>query len=437
LAIPRFLAVALLALTLPSGAVADNGFVAPRGEIPLTSPLTGGARAAGMGGVSVAVADDATASLSNPAALARLQRIELSGGLMRTSQTVEGEMFGSDYESELSGTDFTALRFAYPFPTFRGSLVFALSADRLFDFGDDRLARYDGDVQWTEGEVETTDVWRNWEDYVSDGGVTAWSLAGAMDVSPSISLGAAVSYLSGDYNRSFRWRLEDEYHVSESYDDVLMEESYSSDVSGLRGTLGALFYVAEGLSIGAAIDTPVTLTFDGVADDRLTIDGASSDSTIYFSDEITLPFSFRGGLAYSPVDFVVLGADVGYTEWSEIEYVGRITAVEGEELPTRRTLYDGTFDFGVGVEVTVPEWPLRLRGGYTSRPLAYQGLEIEEDRSYFTLGAGILIDTVLAIDVAWLKGGHERSADRFEDLEIGFTEQMDDSALIVEAAYRF
>ena len=54
------------------------------------------------------------------------------------------------------------------------------------------------------------------------------------------------------------------------------------------------------------------------------------------------------------------------------------------------------------------------------------------DRSYYTLGAGILIDTVLAVDVAWMKGSYERADSDFE-----YFESVETSALIVEATYRF
>ncbi|MBN2565237.1 MAG: outer membrane protein transport protein [Candidatus Eisenbacteria bacterium] len=433
-------AVASLALALPVSASGDGGFASPLEELPLTAPLVTGARAAGMGGVSMAVADDATAVLSNPAALARLQRVEVSGGLMHRGQRVEGGFFGSDYETDYSGTDFTSLRFAYPFPTFRGSLVFALSGERLYDFGDDRLAYYDGPVTWTEpGDADTTKrKWHNGEDYVADGGITAWSLAGAVDVSPNVSLGATVSYLSGDYSQDFTWDLYDDYHVSGTYDHVTQEQRSSADVSGLRGTVGALFYLADGLSMGVALDTPVALTFDGKRDSSLVADGQLKDAgTTYFSDELTLPFSFRGGLAYSPVDFVVVGADLKYTDWSEIDYYGRLAEDSGERVATRRSLYEGTLDYGVGVEVTVPSWPLRVRGGYASRPISYTELSIDQDRSYFTLGAGLVIDTVLAVDVAWMFGGHKRSADKFEDLDVQFDESVESSILMLEAAYRF
>ena len=435
------LAGILATLALSPVVRADSGLVAPLEELPLTNPLATGARAAGMGFVSMAIADDGTAITSNPAALTRLNRVELSGGFRRSALAIDGEMAGSSFSTDLSGTDFSSLRFAYPFPTFRGSLVFGVSAERIYDFAGDRLAAYEDEIEWDEhphdglDEPDTSGVWWSEEDYVSDGGVTALSVACAVDISPSISLGATFSYLTGDYSRSWGYDLYDDYDVSDRYIDVHKMEQYDADISGMRVTLGGLFYVAEGLSVGVAIDTPATLTFDGTEWGYIkkvaTVPESTEiyDGSVLFSESVTLPFAFRGGVAYAPLDFIMVGVDLSYSDWSEIDYEGRITEID---QGTRRALNDEKLGYGVGLEVTVPSWPLRLRGGYASRPISYNGLEVTSDRCYYTLGAGILIDTVLAVDVAWMKGSYERADD-----EYAYLESVDDSGFIVEATYRF
>ncbi len=432
--------VAMLAMSA-APALADSGFVSPREEIPLTSPLTTSARALGMGGVGVAVANDATAVTINPACLARLRRIEVSGSFARRASDVEGEMSGSDFKSSFSHTDLSTVRAAYPFPTFRGSLVMGLSVERVFDFTDDRLAAYVGPVTWTEpgDDVETTDDWSQVEDYVSSGGIYSWSAGTGLDVSPNLSLGATISYYSGDYAYKFRWNLEDSGSASDAYASVHQSEDYDTNVSGLRATVGTVFYVSDEMSIGLAIDTPLTLTFSGTGRDQQEIVGDSPefddayDTTASFEEKVELPFSFRAGAAYSPTDFILLGADVSYTDWSEMTYEGPLAeAVYEEGLLTRESLYRETFDYAVGAEVIVPNWPLRLRAGYASRPLAYRGLDIATDRSCFTLGAGVLVDTVLALDLAWMRSTNERS-----DEEYAFTEDTTDQALLLEATYRF
>lgn len=439
---PLLLAVSLTVLMQVCPAEADSGFVAPVEEIPLTSPLLTGARSLGMGGVGVAIADDATALTYNPAGLARLRRIEIAGSFRRGTRDVDGEMSGSHFESSISGTDISSFRAAYPFPTFRGSLVVGLSMDRLYDFTEDRLAAYEGSVTWDEdgdGEPDSEGNWGQTEDYLSDGGLTAWSLGAAVDVSPKMAIGATLSYLTGDYAYDFRWDLEDVDDVSETYSDVTLIEEYVADASGLRGTVGAIFYASDKLSFGMAVDSPVTLRFEG--SERIYVrktgevsqDTDTGEQTVLFTDEITFPFAFRAGVAYAPVDLVLVGADVHYSDWSEMDYFGRITeTAEGEAGLERRSLYDETLGYALGLEVMVPSWPLRLRGGYASRPIAYRGLDIGADRSFFTVGAGLLIDTVLALDVAWVRGTQDRSDD-----EYAFDESLSSEALILEATYRF
>ena len=437
------LAGTLVLLASPMVARADWGFVAPLNELPLTNPLVTGARAAGMGFVSMAVADDATAITTNPAALTRLQRAELSAGFRRSTLAIDGEMAESEFSTDLTGTDFASARFAYPFPTFRGSLVLGLSFERIYDFRDDRLAAYEDTIEWSENpdadppEPDLRDLWASEEDYIADGGMNALSFACAFDASPTISLGATVSFMSGEYSKDWFWDLYDDHNVSDRYIRVHMMERYKADITGWRATLGSLFYVAEGLSVGVAVDTPTWLTFEGEA--RSYVEKVETDSTTFddwsflFRDKVTLPFAFRGGVAYAPVDFIVIGADATYSDWSQMDYEGRITIVEqGPHGLERRDLYKETLGYGIGAEVTVPSWPLRLRGGYVSRPVAYNGLDVITDRSYYTLGAGILIDTVLAVDVAWMKGNYERA-----DSDFAFSESIDESALMVEAAYRF
>ena len=428
------LAGVLIMLVPPVTSLADSGWVSPLGEIPLTNPLVTGARAAGMGFVSMAVADDGSAITSNPAALTRLNRAELSGGFRRGSFGIEGSMAGSGFKDDLSGTDYASFRFAYPFPTFRGSLVLGLGAERIYNFRDSRVATYRDTIEGSG------DVWSVGEDYFSDGGITALSAACALDISPTISLGATFSYLMGDYSRYFVYSDEfvgDRYERQDivgRYIKLDAEEQHDADISGVRGTIGGLFYVSKELSVGVAIDTPVTLTFDGTewlyeVEDSIVV----TDTSLLYSDKITLPFAFRGGLAYAPLDFIVVGVDVTYSDWSEMDYVGRITDIEEDDDGLQRVfLYEETLGYGIGVEVTIPSWPLRLRGGYVSRPVAYNGLEVTSDRSYYTLGAGVLIDTVLAVDVAWMKGSYERA-----DSDFTYYETVDESTLVVEATYRF
>lgn len=423
---------ASLAVRSPTAAAYD-GFVAPLDEIPITTPWISGARALGMGGAGIASVEDASAIDVNPAALARMRRIEISGGLSKATDDMSGSAFGYDFGTELSRTRLSSVRFAYPFPTFRGNLVVGISGSRVHGFDDDFLAAYEGSLEWVEGAGE--DPWAQVEDQITEGGIYAWTLAGAFDASPGVSLGASVSYWTGDFSRRFVWSADDVHGSSDVYESYARETTSEADVSGFRAKVSGLFYVSEALAAGITIDSPVTLTFEGMerVHEELENDAGPSPAPAtydtYFADELKLPFTLAAGAAFTPNDLLEFAADIVYTDWSEMTYEGFLY-LEGEAARLRA--YEATTDIRVGVEATVPAWPLRLRAGWMTRPIAYEGLEIDQDRSYFTLGAGVLVDTVFAIDVAWMGGAFERSGRDYD-----YSEKVDDTAFIVEAAYRF
>ena len=417
-----------------SQAVAYDGYVAPLTEIPFANTTMTGARSLGMGGVALATVDDGSAMLTNPAALARLRRVELSGGFAFDGRGVSGDALGSGYETDITSTSLSALRFAYPFPTFRGSLVVGLGFERVYGLDADFLATYDDSLTWYEpsADEDRTDVWRQTEDLLSNGDMYAGTLAAAFDASENVSIGAAVSIVGGTYERTFLYTARDQFGVSPDYETYNLEIDSEADVAGVGFKLGALFYLTDQIAAGATVALPTTLTFSGTETERRATTGAEvNDETFVtsFEDKLTLPFTFGVGASWSPLDLVIVGCDYQYTNWSEMEYEGRVYL--GDQA-ARRDAYEATHDLNAGVEVTIPEMPIRVRGGYMTRPVSYRGLTVDKDRAYWTVGAGILIDTVLAIDVAWLSAAHERSAEDY-----AFTETVDETALIIEAAYRF
>ena len=93
-----------------------------------------GVRAMGMGGAFVGVADDYTATYWNPAGLAQIDRREVHVGLLRNSRENTSTFNGTSAGSELSNTRFGSLEVVYPYPVYRGSLVFSVGFKRIKDF---------------------------------------------------------------------------------------------------------------------------------------------------------------------------------------------------------------------------------------------------------------------------------------------------------------
>ncbi|HEX2963990.1 MAG TPA: hypothetical protein VHO43_19480, partial [Ignavibacteriales bacterium] len=96
--------------------------------------LGSGARALGMGNAYQSLSDDYSAASFNPAGFGLLKRMEFAGGLNFSKFNNNTTFFGSTTDYSNSSTNLNQFSFAFPFPTIRGSLVFAVGYNRDKDF---------------------------------------------------------------------------------------------------------------------------------------------------------------------------------------------------------------------------------------------------------------------------------------------------------------
>ena len=95
--------------------------------------------------------------------------------------------------------------------------------------------------------------------------------------------------------------------------------------------------------------------------------------------------------------------------------------VEFRASTSFETQYQDVLRYHLGVEYKVPTIALDLRAGYFTDPIPFVGprnldpiadyppIRIATDRRFFTLGAGLLLDGVVQIDLAWLQGSFEQT----------------------------
>jgi hypothetical protein len=375
-------------------------------EIPLTFQPPFTARYAGMGGASLAFADDHSACLSNPATLALVRQIEFSAGLAKQSGRMDASYYGHEERSDFGKARLSDLGFAYPFPAYRGSFVVGFAYGRLSTLDSDYFRNGAG------GPVRLEQ-----EGILETGGLGAYGASIALQATRAISLGATGTILSGTSFRS-RTLLYDAESVSAN--EYTTEDV---DIKGITGSFGALVDIAKGARLGLAVQLPSGLDFDGTSHGEF-IEGDSSFVDDYaFTDEITLPFRIGGGLAVTR-SHLVLAADATYTDWTAIDFSGPVVS-----LADRREAYRETVELKLGAEylLSTPT-PIRLRAGYAWMPLPYRILltqrlpqqdgsirtvyedaDITKDRQYWTVGAGVLLAESLTLDVAYMDGGFTRS----------------------------
>lgn len=411
------------------GLVGGSAAAAVPPEIPLVPRLGVGARALGMGGAYTAVADDYAALYYNPAGLAQIRRTEFGIGFDHRSVKSINTYLGNRESTPLDKTRIESLGFAYPFPTYRGSLVIGMAYHRVATFDQDYFRQGSG------GEIVSES-----ESIREDGSLGSYEAGFAWDLSPTLSVGAAGVILAGssDRHRDF------EYEGDNGIDFESTITQTHMDITAITGTLGAMVRFDPKVRLGMALHLPESFNLDGrILDDVIRYQADPVDTLDYvdeysFKDDLSLPFRFSAGLSYASRGLLVSG-DLTYADWKEIDYDGPIR--NGRDYA-----YRATTDLRFGVEYALPtEPPVRIRAGFISQPLAYQLIatdvfygvankaDLTWDNRYFTLGGGILLDRSLTLDLSYVFGGYKREGSS----PVGRTvEEIKDRRLNLAATFR-
>jgi len=238
--------------------------------------LTGaGARAAGMGGAFIGVADDATAIVWNPAGLTLLERPEASIVTRLVSDSYKFEWVDEESEEVQSHFVLNFLSGAVPLKIGSRKVVIALALQKQIDL----YNYYEGDNYEGEGI----------------GGVDTATLGGGIQVLPFLYAGFAQNFWFGKYN----------YEENErSYYDS--EESYSgmNFVFGLMLDLNGLMNPVP-LKVGVTIKSPFILNIE------------FEDNYEEYEEELEMPTMLGFGASYRIGEFFTLAADYETRTFSE------------------------------------------------------------------------------------------------------------------------
>jgi long-chain fatty acid transport protein len=89
---------------------------------------------------------------------------------------------------------------------------------------------------------------------------------------------------------------------------------------GYGATFGVLFKPNEKVSLGATFRTASTVKFNGEATiSNMPLIGGNPTSDL--DREVTWPMWIAGGVAFRPIDKLVLTADLQWTQWSKIDVI--------------------------------------------------------------------------------------------------------------------
>ena len=361
-----------------------------------------GARAMGMGGAFIAVADDYTATIWNPAGLTQIRTNVFVGSMSHLKSRNEATFQSISNIADASFTNIDAVGIAMPVPTYRGSLVFA--------GGYNRINSYDSNFEFSWFNSTFGDsVQQTWSESIA-GAMSNWVLSGAMMVSPNLSLGLSLNFWSGreEYDLTlFEDDTRDYWYESEwQYIDNL-----TTDYSGFNLEIGGLYSIGKHLSVGATMSTPITFTAkdNWYADTTITWDDGYEEYWGYegkYEYKVKMPYKFGFGAAFTGT-YIRLAADAEYRDYSQVRYESEppIEGLNKSEAnhEIQRNL-KSTTKLRFGGELMLPRFGTILRAGYVIDPSPFKNAKSDEDRKYITFGAGLQLDKDVMFDIAWIRG---------------------------------
>jgi hypothetical protein len=416
------------------------------------SPSVAGARSLSLGGAITASVQDGSALWCNPAALARIPRIEISGDLVH--HRVRGESFPltldplaappsvTSTDADLRRTRLGSAYLTVPVPTYRGALTIAagftlarnldraLASDLSFAAGS-FVDTLDGDpASFVAEEIRDYDFNED-----QRGTVRAWQAGFGVDVSPRLSLGLAVSYYHGDLDFTNHTtftglRYEDTASATPGvpvrWDFVFANRE---TMSGWGAHGGLLYRPRNELAFGAVIRSPIRFTIDL---DQLSTEqrdlGAVAELQSFTTRRLELPLAMQLGAAWLHRQWL-FALDLAYTDWSQTEYKDSPLLTQYNDALSRA--YREEFAVGGGVEWVIPKASTTLRAGLRWAQLPYAENYVVDERLTWSGGVGFLIDQTMALDLAvaretW-RGGNPL---------FGFDERYGTTRVITTAAYR-
>lgn len=399
------------------------------------NPVGSGARALGMGGAFVAVADDATAASWNPGGLPQLERPEISAvlnySIWRESFS-RGLNFRHGRTDEVDFGSINYLSAAYPIPwTFAGrNVVVSLNYQRKFDF--ERKLNFD--YQNLTNAFGSALVGGGRVDYTQEGSLSALSPALGIELTDQLSVGMAVNLYDQslipqnewtERTKAWTWRVGGGLS---STGRVVREERYRN-FQGRNYTFGVLWKPTDRLSLGAVYHTAWAADADYTS-----VHYSPFSDVVNQSRRLEFPPAWALGLAYRfPGDHLTVALDVTRRNWDKFVEIVRwpvpVTLSGRRTSPITgvdkwRSPHDPTYTVRLGAEYVFfdPAQPLRnylwsLRGGliYDQSPgggghfLFNDGLqsyysEIKGKPEPFygvTFGAGVLIKNRVNLDLAY------------------------------------
>jgi len=333
---------------------ASAGMAQSVGIASSPNPVGSGARALGMGGAFIAVADDATAASWNPGGLIQLETPEVSvvGAYNhRTEDTTYNSFPEASGPQRTSTLDLNYLSGVYPFQMLDHNAVVSLNYQHLYDFN--KKVRF-GFQDNEPPQIETTQY-----ELEQEGGLYTISPAFAVQILPALSVGLTLNVWE-DALYDNEWKLKRHQTSSGSFmgfpfssvEDL--QETYR--FSGINFNLGIMWNINSTFTLGAVFKSPFSGDVKHAYHSTRSIvfptdpERNRTEAQSYSEKEtLDMPMSYGIGLAARLSDALSVALDLYRTEWGD--YV--LHTGDGRKLSPVTGKLESESDVGATTQVRV------------------------------------------------------------------------------------
>lgn len=341
------------------------------------------ARFKGMGNAQIGVGGDISSLGGNPAGLGLFTRSEFVLTPEFNGTQMDANYLNTRTTTNKSQINLNQLGVVFQMPTYRSkgqdtkqgivSASIGLGYNRNNDYGLEAnfsgtnntssvYNMFDGDPAFTLGNNQMANVMRS-------GSVSEFNIAGAINISNQIYIGANLGLVS--LNMNYDMNLFEKGTV-ENY-SVNYFQNQTTKGSGVNGKIGVIFRPVNEFRIGMNLQTPTWFNIDdsfSVSTDNNAIDAQTYD----FSYNLRTPLKGSLGASYVLGGRALISADVDFVDYSSIRFTssdgGDVSTINENNNEIKSTLKSAV-NYRAGAEVKVTDF-VSLRAGYGINGSAYK-----------------------------------------------------------------
>ncbi|MBP8067415.1 MAG: hypothetical protein KAY27_02515 [Pedobacter sp.] len=218
------------------------------------------------------------------------------------------------------------------------------------------------------------------------GAVSEFNFAAAANIGNQVYIGASIGLLNIRYNSDAQYietgrareYLNDNLTGNNINYKLLFNQNQITKGTGLNGRLGVIFRAAEGLRLGATVQTPSWFVIDDSysesLDNRGTVRGTSDSKTYDFTYNLRTPLKASLGGSYIIAGTALLSADIDFIDYASTKFTsnndnGEYT-IFNENNTTVRNNFTSAVNYRLGLEYKIDA--ISVRGGYALNGSPYK-----------------------------------------------------------------